>query len=95
MRNKKIVEIVFKKGLHNFDSNDALNPLRNKLEQFKVLKIIAKYNNKRLIYRFLVKELIFSSGITNETRVLFIKGLSKALTTIINGNLINIWAWYI
>ena len=52
MRNKKIVEIVFKKGLHNFDSHDALNPLRNKLEQFKVLKIIAKYNNKRLTYRF-------------------------------------------
>ena len=32
MRNEEIVEIVFKKGLHNFDNHDALNLIRNKLE---------------------------------------------------------------
>ena len=72
MKSKEIVDTIFVKGLHNFDNYDTLNSIEIKLEQDKLLRIIEKYNNKHLIYRFLVEGLIFSIAITNDVSVLFI-----------------------
>ena len=76
MRSSEIVETVFIKRL----KCNTLNSTEIKLEQDKLLRIIKKHNNKGFIYRILVEELIFSSGITNDASFLFItcNGLSKA-----------------
>ena len=83
---KKIIDAIFIRGLQSFDKYDILNPIEIKIEEDRILRNLQKYHNKNYICRYLVDGLLFSSGITNKAKVLFLPciGLSNTSAAIIN-----------
>ena len=84
--NSEVIDSVIIIGIQNTEYA-YLNPVHIHIKSESVIRrLLANKNNK---YRFLLKSLIFSSNITNDTDVIFlvVDGLNNAKQVFINENL--------
>ena len=85
---KKIVKTFFVQGIQKFDQFKKLNPLNIEIIDSEIRNEISLYarSNYRYTFRFIVNSLIFSSGLTEDTKAIFIvtNSLLEAPTHFIN-----------
>ena len=85
---KKIVKTFFVQGIQKFDHFKKLNPLNIEIIDSEIRNEISLYarSNYRYTFRFIVNSLIFSSGLTEDTKTIFIvtNSLLEAPTHFIN-----------
>ena len=85
---KKIVKTFFIQGIQKFDQFKKLNPLNIEIIDSEIRNEISLYarSNYRYTFRFIVNSLLFSSGLTEDTKAIFIvtNSLLEAPTHFIN-----------
>ena len=85
---KKIVKTFFVQGIQKFDQFKKLNPLNIEIIDSEIRNEISLYarSNYRYTFRFIVNSLLFSSGLTEDTKAIFIvtNSLLEAPTHFIN-----------
>ena len=65
-----IIDTIQIMGLQNFDNYQKLNPIEISVGTNKIIDYLSSY--KKYKYRFFIENLLFSSNITNETKLIFI-----------------------
>ena len=85
---KKIVKTFFVQGIQKFDQFKKLNLLNIEIIDSEIRNEISLYarSNYRYTFRFIVNSLLFSSGLTEDTKTIFIvtNSLLEAPTHFIN-----------
>ena len=86
----EVVETLLIKALQNFDNYTVLNPLDIDIRSNYMTEKINSY--KGHVYQVLIRNLLFSANIANETQQLFIVcyNLDSAKNALINGKLYSI-----
>ena len=91
----EIVGTMHIKGLQNFKTQaHILNPADTDIENDKLWNLAAPCKGTAFLYRFIIKSLLFSASITNNTKANFItyNGLNDAKETITrNEDVINLY----
>ena len=87
---KEVVETILIKALQNFDKYTVLNPLDIDIRSNYMTEKINNY--KGYVYEILIRNLLFSASITNDTQQIFIVcyNLDSAKKALINGKLYSI-----
>ena len=80
----EIIDIIQITGLRNFDNYQKLKSIEIPIDSNKIVDYLLNY--KRYKYRFIAKNLLFSSRITNKTEIIFksCDGLNDAKESLIN-----------
>ena len=83
----KIVDIVHILGLQNIDDYDRLNLVETTINSNKIIVTLSSY--KKYKFRFVIKSLLLSTNLQNNTDVIFITcdSLMEAKTALINSKL--------
>ena len=83
----EIIDHVKIGGLRNFERYDKLNPVEISVRDSRLIIYLSRY--QRYKYWFMIDNLLFSSGLTNNTNVIFVScnGLEEAKESLINGKL--------
>lgn len=61
----EVIDFLNRRGQQKFEEEKSLNPIEFRTENDRVQNILEKY--KKNVARFRLEELLFSSGIKNET----------------------------
>ena len=74
-------------GLQNFGNYQKLNPVEIRINSNKIVNYLLSY--KKYKYRLIIENLLFSSSITNKTKLVFelCDGLSNTKQSLINSRL--------
>ena len=80
----EIVDTVYLLGLQNFDNYGHLNPVEITIDSNKIIETFSNY--KKYKFRFIIKSLLFSTNLQNNTDMIFITcdSLTEAKTALIN-----------
>ena len=83
----QIIDTVHILGLQNFDDYGRLNPVEVTINLNNIIEILSNY--KRYKFRFIIKSLLFSRNLQNNTDVIFVTcdSLTEAKTALINSKL--------
>ena len=74
LKRKMSYEIKYKFrifGIQNFELFDKLNPINIQIRDSKINLKLTKYSNKIYKYRFIITNLLLSSSIEQDTKVIF------------------------
>ena len=84
-REMDAVDFEIIRGKQSFEKHNQLNPIEIKIEEDRKINFLKQYKN--YTYQFKVMGFLFSSGMVNETREIFLatNGLVSAKTALING----------
>lgn len=80
-----LVDEVKKGGLQNYNVYNKLNPVDISIRDSNLNAFLSRYN-RRYKYRFIISNLLFSSSVTQNTKVIFVdcNGLNNAKDTLKN-----------
>ena len=67
---QEIIETIRVLGLQNYVNYKRMNPIEKTLDSKNIIEKLSNY--KKFKYRFLIKNLFFSSNLENDTDVIFV-----------------------